>query len=514
MQIKGCVLAGLSVALVAGCASRADYKRPTIDAPGTYRDATAASTSDPKTYGDLGWWEVYSEPLLAKLIATAVDRNRDIKIATARVAEARANLGVAEYGPLPSINFNAGASRSRVSSVGATPLPNQAAVGRRVWRATIDASYEVDFWGRIDSLTIASRADLLTLDAARDVVMATLVGDLATTYFDLLSLDQQLAITQRTIDTRQRFLHLSETRLRLGAGTRVDVDRARANLNAVQALVPDLKRRATQAENLIAFVSGGFPGSVERARKDVESLPAPPNVPVGLPSALLERRPDVRQAESAIVASNARLAAQRAALLPSFSLNAQYGSEAGPIGRFLTVPSLIWSIGPSILMPILNVQRNRFLVDAQAAREVQAIEQYQKVVEQSVREVADALVAQREFSEVRAVQAEQVAALREVVRLTTRRYEVGIASLFEVVDAQRELLNAELSLAQAQRNALIASVQLYKALGGGWQRDIAATPAASSAANVASVTTAATAPAPVPTVIPSTNLATDPTAVK
>ncbi|MFM9884809.1 MAG: efflux transporter outer membrane subunit [Burkholderiales bacterium] len=452
-----------------GCASQhKPYERPVSSPPPAFRGAEGQPVAT-QSFGELGWWEVYRDPHLTPLIRQALAHNHDIKIAAARIAETRANLGIAAYGPLPQVNVNAGATRSRVSEVGATPLPPNTGAYRQNYRATIDASYEIDFWGRLNALTQASRNDLLVAEITRDVVTATLVGDVASGWFDLLSLDQQLAITEQSVETRQRFLDLTQTRFRLGAATRVDVDRAQANLTAARAVLPDLRRRIEQAENLLRFLAGGYPARVERKRMTVDALPDPPEVPVGLPSSLLERRPDIRSAEFTIAAANARLAAQRAALLPTFSLTGQLGSESGLIENFLLFPSRIWTIGGSIVQPLINAQRNHLLVDAAAAREVQSIEQYQKVVEQSVREVSDALIGRREFGEVRKAQLEQVESLREVNRVSLRRYEAGVASYFEVIDAQRELLAAELGLAQAQRNVLISSVQLYKALGGGWQ---------------------------------------------
>ncbi|MSP97978.1 MAG: efflux transporter outer membrane subunit [Betaproteobacteria bacterium] len=465
--MRHCYLA--AVLVMAGCtAQHSAYQRPVSLPPTEFLGAEGGPATTP-AFGDFGWWEIYDDPQLTGLIRLALARNHDIKIAVARIAEARATLGVAQFGPLPQANVNAGATRSRVSEVGSMPLPPNTGSNRRNFRITGDASYEIDFWGRLAALTEASRQDVLVAELTRDVVTATLVGDVATAWFDLVSLDQQLVITEQSVETRRRFLGLTQSRFRLGAATRVDVDRAQANLTAARIVIPDLRRRIAQTENLLQLLAGGYPASVDRPRATVDSMPAAPDVPVGLPSALLERRPDIRAAEHTIIGANARLAAQRAALLPSFSLTGQFGSESGLLKNFLTAPSLIWSLGGSIVQPLINAQRNHLLVDGAAAREVQNIEQYQKVVEQSVREVSDALVGRQEFGEVRKAKLEQVESLREVNRVSLRRYEAGVASYFEVIDAQRELLAAELNLAQAQRNVLVSSVQLHKALGGGWQ---------------------------------------------
>ena len=455
---------------VMGCAPSTNFKRPATDLPSAYRAAEQETAAD-RTLAEYGWWDVYQDKTLTALIRRALERNRDLRLAAARVAEARATLGIAEYGPLPSLSAGASYTPSRVSQVAAQPIAPGLTEYRRSWRATIDASYEVDFWGRLSALSEAAKADVYALEFARETVMATLVGDIATAYFDLLALDQQLAISESTIATRQRFLDLTRSRLRLGVATKLDVDRAQANLSAVQATIPDLRRRIAQGENLLAFLSGATLGPLERDKPELDRVVEPPSVPAGLPSKLLERRPDVRQAEQAIVGANARLASQRAALLPSFSLTGQFGSDARELAGFLTAPSRLWSLGTGILMPILNAQRNRYQVDAAAAREVQAIEQYQRVVEQSIREVADSLIARRDFYEVQTALREQAKALRDVNRVVLQRYEAGVSSYFEVIDAQRDHLAAELALSQAQRNLLVSSVQLYKALGGGWQRD-------------------------------------------
>lgn len=456
--------------LASGCSFfRPDYQKPQVEPPAAFRAAPA--DAGPSSFADLGWWEVYRDPQLAALIGRGLERNRDLRIATARIAEARASLGTADYALLPQIGANAAASRSRVTSVGSTPLPPNSGPMRRNYRATIDASYEIDFWGRIAATTDAARADVFNLEAARDVVHATLVSDIAAAYFDLLALDRQIAISQRTLETRQRFLTLTQARVRAGAATRLEADRAEAALNAVRTTIPELRRRAEQGENLLRALTGDYPSAVARNAAAATALPPAPDVPPGLPSQLLDRRPDIRAAEQAIIAANARVAAQRAALMPSFSLTGSLGTESGSLTDFLTGPSKVWSLGGGLFAPLINAQRNKFLVEAARAREVQALEQYQRVVETSMREVADALVNRRDYAEVRDGFTAQVGSLREVERVVLRRYEAGLATYLEVVDAQRDLFQAELAVAVAQRNLLVASVQLYKALGGGWRSD-------------------------------------------
>jgi multidrug efflux system outer membrane protein len=324
--------------------------------------------------------------------------------------------------------------------------------------------------GRLASLFDAARANLLATEYARDGVTSSLIGDVATAYFDLIAFDQQLRVTQRTVGVRQRFLDLTQSKLRNGAAAGIDVNRADASLAAAQAIAADLRRQIAQTENRLRILLGENPAPVARPDVDLEALPAPPDVPPGLPSSLLERRPDLRLAEASVAGATANVRAAKAALYPTISLTGSFGWESLELTKLFTGPTKVWSLGLDVLQPLINAQRNRHQVEATQARAEQALLQYQNAVAQAFREVADALVARQRYDEQLRAQQQQVNALQEANARILRRYEVGYSSYFEVIDAQSSLYAAQLLLVQARRNSLVTVVQLYKALGGGWER--------------------------------------------
>ena len=451
----------LAAAQLAGCAVGPDYRRPAVDLPAAFR-AQAEKPGD-HSIGDDVWWHIYRDPPLQQLLRTALANNRDVKIAAARVAEARAQAGVARLGQFPEIDATLSGERARSLVIGGGHITGtQLAAG-------LSISYEVDFWRRLASLSEAARADLLATELARDNVRVGLVADVATAYFDLRSLDQQQRVTEDTVATRKRFLELTQRKFEHGAASRLDVNRAVASLALAQANLPDLRRQIGQSENQLRILLGDNAGPVAREPLDLQAIPMPPEVPAGLPSALLKRRPDLRQAEASLVGATARVKATRAALFPSITLTAAAGSQSAALADLFSGPARAWSFGLALLQPILNAGRNGYQVDAVQARADQATLQYGQAVAQAFREVSDALIARRDYADLQVAQLDQVQALREASRRVHRRYEVGYSSYFEVVDADRDLYAAELQLIQAYRNSMVATVQLYKALGGGWQ---------------------------------------------
>ncbi len=455
-------------ALLAACSLMPNYRRPDVNAPSEFRGQTGAPSA--KSLVDLAWWELYRDPVLERLIATALKQNFDVKIALARVEEFRAAAGVAGFGSIPQASLNSSATRSRVSTVGPTPLPPGVAPVRSTYNAEIDVSYEIDLWQRIASLKAAARADLLASEFARETTRVTVVASVAAAYFALRSLDRQLAVTQRTVATREKFLELTRAQFERGVVSGLDVNRAEANLAAARAAVPDLQRQIAQTENQLQILLGQNPAPIVRsAPAEGQFFPSPPEVPAGLPAALLEQRPDLRQAENTLIAANARLKAVRASLFPTISLTGALGSQSGQLADLFSGPAATWAFGLGLLQPIIDANRNVYQVDAFSAREKQAILQYQQAVAQALREVADALAARQGYAELMRAQEAQVNALRGANQLVLKRYVAGYSSYFEVIDADRDLFNAELQLAQAYQNNLTALVQLYKALGGGWQ---------------------------------------------
>ncbi|MBA2350668.1 MAG: efflux transporter outer membrane subunit [Burkholderiales bacterium] len=449
--------------LLSACAIGPDYRRPDVDAPDAFRGDAEA---DAESLADLAWWQVYQDARLQNLLRIALEQNRDLQIAAARINEARAIVGINRYAQFPQISAGANVARSRTSA--ATGIPVFVGRDRTNYAASIDATYEADLWGRLSSLTEAARADLLATGFARETIRISLIADVATAYFDLLSLDQQYDITQRTVATRQKFTELTRARFERGVASGLDVSRAEANLAAAQATLPELKRQIVQTENLLSVLLAQNPDFVVRERIDLQSLPPPPAVPPGLPSSLLERRPDLVAAEYNMVAANARLKSAKAALFPTIALTGSFGGQSLAFSDLFTGPARAWSFGLGLLQPILDANRNRYQVEAASARDEQVVQQYRQTVEQAFREVADALAARRNFADFVAAQEAQVNALRTARQRAQRRYEVGFSSYFEVIDADQDLFTAELQLVQGYRNTLVSLVQLYRALGGGW----------------------------------------------
>ncbi len=453
---------------LAACAMGPRYKRPDVKAPAEFRGQPAAL--DSKSLADLAWWDVYRDPVLEKLIRTALQQNYDVRIALARVEEFRAAAGIAGFGSIPQVSAAAGGTRSRVSTVGPTPLPSSVAPVRSTYNAEIDVSYEIDLWRRIANLQAAARADLYASEFARDAARVTVISSVATAYFNLRALDQQLIVAERTVGTREKFVELTRAQFNRGVVSGLDVNRAEANLATARATVPDLKSQITQTENLLQVLLGENAAPILReVPGDGAYFPAPVEVPTGLPSALLERRPDLRQAENNLVGANARLKSVKASLFPTISLTGSLGSQSAALSNLFSGPAGIWSFGLGLLQPIIDANRNVYQVQIYTAREKQVMLQYQQTVAQAFREVSDALAARQGYAEALRAQDDQVAALRAAREQVLKRYNIGFSSYFEVIDADTALFNAELSRVQVYRNTLTSLVQLYKALGGGWQ---------------------------------------------
>jgi outer membrane protein, multidrug efflux system len=465
-------LIGLAgVITLAACSFGPSYRRPPLDVPAAFRGQPEAAGEH--SLADLAWWNIYQDKLLQQLLQTALAQNRNVKIAVARLTEARAQVGVSRVAQLPQADVALNAQRGRALQAGEYRTGNRFA-------GAADISYEADIWQRLASLGDAARANLLATEYARSSVQIGLIGDVATAYFNLLALDQQFSITQRTIDARARFLQLTQSKFRQGAAAGLDVVRAEASLSAARANLPDLQRQIEQAENQLQILLGQNPAPIQRPQLDLQALPVPRDVPAGLPSALLERRPDIRQAEFNLVAATANVRAAKAALFPAITLTGSFGSESTELSKLFSGPARIWSFGLDLLQPLVNAQRNGFQVDLAQARREQAILQYQSTVAQAFREVSDALAARRGYTDFLSEQEQQVNALRKARFRVLRRYETGVSSYFEVIDADSNLFTAELQLVQAYRNNLVSLVQLYQALGGGWQRGTSLPAAAAS----------------------------------
>jgi len=455
-----------------GCLLGPDYARPPVPVPERWQEAV----DDAGSLADQGWWQFFEDPVLVDLVRVAREQNTDVRVAAARVEQARADLVVAGAARFPQLDASGSYTYSRLSEVSFPPITNTPGAAPafkpvgQIYRTTLDLSFELDLWGRIRRATEAARAELLASDAARRTVLFTLVSDVATLYFNLLERDEELAVSRHTVETRRESLRILRLRFREGISPELDVRRAEGELAAATNIVPDLERQIRQLENALSVLLGRNPGPIPRGRR-LTAYTVPLEVPAGLPSVLLERRPDVRQAEQQMIAANARIGQAKAAFFPRIVLTGAYGVESSDLTRLFTGPAQVWSVGPAIIAPIFNAGRVGAGVDFAEAQRDEAVAQYRRVVQTAFREVEDALIAHRKNREEVIEDQKQVTAYREVVRLTRLRYFSGIGTQFEVLDADRQLLSAELATLRTLSDQLVALVQLYKALGGGWTNE-------------------------------------------
>jgi outer membrane protein, multidrug efflux system len=456
-----------AIAVVAGCTVGPNYNRPVVATPPSFRGADA--TADTASLADAKWFEVFQDQRLQELIRTALVRNHNLRDAVVRVEAARANLGITRADQFPTIDASAGITAARSASSGSVPLPEGADQTRTVGTAAGLLSFEVDVWGRLRRATEAARADLLASEETRKAVVTTLVSDVASAYFNLLELDMELEIARRTLGVREESLKLITSRERGGLGTLLDVRQGEQLVHGARRVIPELERLIEQTENQISLLLGGSPGAVARGRSLTEQEPLPA-VPAGLPSSLLERRPDIRAAEQNLVAANALIGVAKAAYFPRITLTGLLGFQSDQLSSLFTGPARIWQFVPQVTQPIFNAGRIKSNVRLATAQQEIALIGYDRVIQTAFREVSDALIEYQKEREVRATQELLVATLQDRSRMSHVRYEGGIDTLLNAFDADRDLFAAELGLAQTRRNELLALVQLYRALGGGWQQ--------------------------------------------
>jgi outer membrane protein, multidrug efflux system len=464
------MLAAVMVSVLSGCTVGPDYQRPTLPAPEVFRDTAApAAPPDPTSLGDLRWFELFQDAQLQALLQTALVANYDLREAVARVEEARANLGITRSEQFPTIAASADITTVRLSRNGLTPVPANVDRERTVGSILLHLlSFEVDVWGRLRRATEAARAQVLAADDTRQAVRTTLVSDVATAYFVLLDLDKELEIAQRTLASRQQSLRLIEVRQHGGVATLLELRQAEQLVYSAAAVIPDTQRLIEQTENQIRVLLGQPPGEVPRGQL-LTAQAQPPAVPPGLPSTLLERRPDIRAAEQTLIAANANIGVAKAAYFPTISLTGLLGFESNQLSSLFKGASNTWQFVPQVTQPIFTAGRITAQVRLTEAQQQRALIQYEKAIQTAFREVADALVQYRRVKEIRTQQTLLVTTLQGRSQLAYMRYQGGVDTLLNALDADRDLFNAELSLAQTERNELLALVQLYKALGGGWQ---------------------------------------------
>jgi len=456
-----CVALAVSVTL-AGCMVGPDYERPATELPGAFPEAQAVSSGVEQVPAD--WWRLFGDPVLDELIATALAANVDIAQAVARIEEADANLRAVNAAFFPEIDLAGSANRSAGSTTVAAPSPP---IVRNDLRLALNASFEVDFWGKIRRASEAARAQGLSTRYAKDVVTLSIAALTTQTYFSLRSLDAQIASTRATLVTRDETLRLVRRRADGGLSSDLEVRQAEGARSDAAFQLDELLRERALAEHLLGTLTGRL--DVAIAAGDLSHLPLPALPPPGLPSALLERRPDIRQAEQDLVAANAQIGVAKAQLFPTITLTGDFGGESKSLAGLFTVPGRIWALGAGLSAPIFEGGRLTALVDVQQARQRQALAAYQRAIQIGFREVEDALTNLRRYAALEGDAQASLDAAREALRLANRRYEAGYTGFLDVLDSQRSLNVAELALIRSRQNLLSASVDLMKALGGGWE---------------------------------------------
>jgi multidrug efflux system outer membrane protein len=454
------------------CGSVAGQKkneRPPIAIPNEFRGAESTGPTDQASIGDLEWFEIFRDDELQKIVRTAIVQNHDLRLAVTRINAARANLGLARSNQLPQFAAGADLTTSRVSLNGFSSDFGQGRRNRNFGSVFLSPlTFELDVWGRLRQQTKAARAELRASEEDRKAVQTIVVGDVAAGYFSLLELDSELEIAKRTLGTRQQSLRLIALRQQGGLATALDVRQAEELVYQASQTIPDTERQIGQTENQLSFLLGKNPGSITRGRPldQQQTLPA---VPVGLPSSLLERRPDIRATEESLVAQRALVSAAKRAFFPTISLTGLFGFQSNQLSNLFTGPSKAWSFVPQITQPIFTGGRLTSDVKFAKAQQEFAIVQYQQTIQNAFKEVSDALIQYQKVREKRTQQELLVATLRDRSKLAHVRFEGGVDTLLNALDSDRELFDAELNLTQTKRNELLSLVQLYKALGGGWQ---------------------------------------------
>src|SRR6202167_1758981 len=474
--MKRCTALMIAALFTTGCTLGPRSKRPTAAVPGTYRgvvpeQGVASPIAPGQVPGpqvlslpDQKWWDVFQDEQLRTLIRTALKQNYDLRIAAFHVLEAQAQLGITRADQFPTLS--GGVAIADVGTAQSKFLPEFETSTGQVNASVIGA---LDFWGKYRRATEAARANLLATEWARQEVVSTLVANVATAYFQLRALDLQLEISKRTLDSRQESLRLTQVLANGGATSLLDVRQAEQLVFTASAEVPALEQQIEQQENFLSILLGQNPGNVPRGQALTEQR-QPPEVPPGLPSALLERRPDVRQAEEQLIAANAGIGVARAAYFPQISLSGASGFQSSALSNLFTGPAGAWNFGASLAQPIFTAGRIRSGVRLAEARQQTALLGYQQSVQAAFRSVSDALVAHRKTREFRVQEEFLFQSAQDAARLSHMRYIGGVTGYLEVLTNETNAFSAALAVVQARQNEVLALVQLYEALGGGWQR--------------------------------------------
>lgn len=445
-----------------GCLLGPDYVRPKVDAPASFRFASGEAAD----VANSAWWEQFQDPTLNALIATALAENRDVKVASARVDEFLGQFVSTRSALFPQVAAGFDATRQRSSRSGAIPLPPTVPSVSNQFQASLSATWDLDLFGKVRRETEAARANLRASEEARRATILALVASVASSYITLRSLDRQLEIAKATTASRADSVKVFTARFNGGEVSQMELAQSQSEYETTLATIPQLETQIALQEDALSVLLGRNPGPIVRGRALAEL--ETPAVPAGLPADLLERRPDLQQAEQNLIAQNALIGAARALYFPSISLTGLFGSVSAQFSNLFTGPARVWSFAGSATLPIFTGGNISGQVRQAEARQQEALYAYQKAIEVAFQQVEDALIGSQKSREQLATQARQIDALRTYERLARLRYEGGYTSYIEVLDAERTLFNAELSYTQTRSATLTSLVNLYMAMGGGW----------------------------------------------
>jgi len=457
-------IATIFLLLLSGCTVGPKYKRPAAQVPDTFRGVVPNVPPSPESLGEEKWWTVFQDPQLQALIREALSQNYDVRRAAARILQAQAAVGIVRADQFPTIVAGASASNQRFAQTRVTPAFEASPL-----QVSLGLAWELDFWGKFRRATEAARAELVASEWGQRAVMSSLVSNVASAYFELLELDSEMDIATSALDSRKESLRLVEIREKGGTTSMMDVRQSEQLVYTASAAIPDIQRRIEQQENLISILLARNPGPVTRGLPLVANV-VPAEVPSGLPSSLLERRPDIQSAEQTLVAANARIGIAKAAYFPQITLTGLAGYQSTALTNLFTGPAGLWSFGGQLAQPLFTAGKIRFGVRLTEAQKQEAVLVYQQSIQQAFREVSDSLVAFHKNREFREQQALLTNAAGDATHLADSRYRGGVTSYLEVLDSDSRYFDAQLGLSQAQLNERLALVQLYNALGGGWQQ--------------------------------------------
>jgi multidrug efflux system outer membrane protein len=452
--------------LLAGCTVGPKYQRPAIDTPGAYRGEGTAQTpvAAAESLGNERWWDVFQDPVLQQLIRTALQQNYDVRIAAARVLQAQAELGIARANQFPMLGAGAQAFSERNPKISSAFPAYDANVGE----VDLSVIWNLDFWGKYRRETEAARAELLASEWGRRAVLTSVVSSVATAYFQLRELDLTLEISKSTLASRQDMLKLTNVLAKNGSASMLDVRQSEELVYTAGETIPDLERQIAQQENALSILLGENPGAIPRGQALTEQ-PNPPIIPAGIPSELLERRPDIREAEESLIAANAQIGVARAAYFPDISLTGTAGFESYSLSKLFNASSGLWNTAGTLTQPIFEAGGLRAGMRLAEAQEQQMLLTYKQTIIGAFQQVSDSLVGYQKDREFREQQELLTSAARDTDRLSNMLYQHGGASYLQVLTSETNYFAAELNLAQAQLNERLSLVQLYNALGGGWQ---------------------------------------------